>query len=272
MAAFHETKFFKRLKNLIIGLGASVVLVGALFKILHWDGANTMLMVGMFTEAFIFAFQGILPPHKDYYWEKIYPGLDIAPDVEYKKKSGISGSQAGGSITKQLDKMLEESKIEKELLDRLGANLKKFGENLEKLNVVTDAGVATEEYAANAKEAAASLKRMKTSYDEATSAVSELANVSGDSREYHEQVQKVSKNLAALNAIYEEELKDSNTHLKAMNEFTGNLTEAVSALSESVEDTKKYRDQMSQLSSNLSKLNIVYGNMLAAMSLQNQNG
>ena len=113
---------------------------------------------------------------------------------------------------------------------------------------------------------------MKETYDQATVAVAELANVSGDTRDYHEQVQKVSKNLAALNAIYEEELQDSNSHLKAMNEFTGNLTEAVSALSESVEDTKRYRDQMAQLSSNLSKLNSVYGNMLAAMSLQNQNG
>ena len=84
MSAF-ESDRFKRIKNLIIGVGASVVLVGALFKILHWEGADIMLMVGMFTEAFIFLLLGVLPPHKDYYWEKIYPDLDIAPEVEEAK-------------------------------------------------------------------------------------------------------------------------------------------------------------------------------------------
>lgn len=74
MSAFFRTDRFKRIKNLIIGVGASIVLVGALFKILHWDGADLMLMVGMFTEAFIFLLLGVLPPHKDYYWEKNLPG------------------------------------------------------------------------------------------------------------------------------------------------------------------------------------------------------
>ena len=80
---FFETERGKRIKNAIIGLGASVVLLGALFKIMHWPGAGPMLIAGMITEAFIFFFQGvILPPHKDYYWEKIFPGLDVSPEVE----------------------------------------------------------------------------------------------------------------------------------------------------------------------------------------------
>lgn len=269
MAPIHETKFFKRVKNFILGVGAAIVLVGALFKILHWDGANVMLMVGMFTEAFIFAMQGILPPHRDYYWEKIYPGLDIAPDVEYKKKTGMNKGGEQGSITQQLDKMLEESQVEKELIERLGTNLQKFGQNLEKINEVTDAGAITQEYSQNAKEASVALTNMRNAYDEATSAVSELASVSGDTKEYHEQVQKVSKNLSALNAIYETELQDTSQHLKTMNSFYGNMNEAMQTLNDSVEDTKKYRDQMSQLSGNLTRLNSVYGNMLAAMSVQN---
>jgi len=67
---FFETKRGKYVKNLIIGLGASVVLMGALFKIQHWPGAGVMLTVGMCTEAFIFALLGLLPPHKVYYWER----------------------------------------------------------------------------------------------------------------------------------------------------------------------------------------------------------
>ncbi len=146
MASFIHSWFFARLKNFILGAGASVVLVGALFKILHWEGADIMLQIGMFTEAFIFLLLGVLPPHKDYHWEKIYPGLDIAPDVEYKKKTGLAKGEAKGTVTQQLDKMLEEAKVEKELIHRLGTNLQRFGENLEKLNDVTDAGAATQEY------------------------------------------------------------------------------------------------------------------------------
>lgn len=269
MASFIESTFFKRVKNFIIGAGASVVLVGALFKILHWQGADIMLMVGMLTEAFIFLFLGVLPPHKDYYWEKIYPGLDIAPDVEFKKKSGIS-PKAKGSVTQQLDEMLEDAKVEKDLIQRLGTNLQKFGENLEKLNEVTDAGAATQEYSKQAKEAAGALAQMREAYTEASSAVSELAAVSNDTKEYHEQVQKVSKNLAALNSIYEVELQDTTSHIKALNKLYSSLNSAVGNLEDSVEDTKRYKEEMGQLSQNLSKLNSVYGNMLAAMSFQQQ--
>ena len=82
---FFETERGKRVKNLIIGVGASVVLLGALFKLQHWEGAGSMLIIGMSVEAFIFALLGILPPHKDYYWEKLYPELDLAPDEEELK-------------------------------------------------------------------------------------------------------------------------------------------------------------------------------------------
>eukprot|EP01026_Neomeris_dumetosa_P011247 TRINITY_DN140675_c0_g1_i1.p3 TRINITY_DN140675_c0_g1~~TRINITY_DN140675_c0_g1_i1.p3 ORF type:complete len:107 (-),score=9.03 TRINITY_DN140675_c0_g1_i1:54-374(-) len=74
--SFLKSKGFKYLKNLIIGVGACVVLLGALFKILSWPGADEMLMAGMFTEAGIFLFLGLIGPDKDYYWEKLYPGLD----------------------------------------------------------------------------------------------------------------------------------------------------------------------------------------------------
>ena len=267
MSSFIETNFFKRVKNFILGAGAAVVLVGALFKILHWEGADLMLMVGMFTEAFIFLFLGVLPPHKDYYWEKIYPGLDIAPDVQYMKKSGLAKAETKGSVTQQLDKMLEDAHVEKELIERLGTNLKKFGENLEKLNDVTDAGAATQEYSKQAKEAATALSAMRVAYNDASSAVGELAKVSADTKGYHEQVQKVSQNLASLNAIYEVELKDTTSHIKSLNQFYTSLNAAVGNLNESVEDTKRYKDQMNQLSTNLTKLNSVYGNMLAAMSV-----
>ena len=249
MSAFFETDRFKRLKNLIIGLGASVVLVGALFKILHWEGADFMLMVGMFTEAFIFLLLGVLPPHKDYYWEKIYPDLDIAPEVE-EAKSGkkVHKMEPRESVTKQLDKMLEESKVEPMMIERLGDNLK------------------TNEYSTKIKDASIAVAEMRDAYSNAAKAMEQITPTPVDTTKYHEQVQMVTKNLGQLNAIYELELQDTNNHLKAMNKFYGSLNSAMDNLQESVTDTAKYREEIGQLSTNLAALNRVYGNMLSAMS------
>jgi gliding motility-associated protein GldL len=150
IVAFFETERGKRLKNLIIGLGASIVLLGALFKLEHWEGADTMLIFGMCTEAFIFALLGILPPHKDYYWEKIYPELNVAPDEEELQM--IKETSSHGSITHQLDEMMAEAKMEPELIKRLGDNLKRLGDNIGQLRDLTDASMATNEYSDKAKQ------------------------------------------------------------------------------------------------------------------------
>lgn len=269
MSAFFESDRFKRIKNLIIGCGASVVLVGALFKIMHWEGADFMLMVGMLTEAVLFLMLGILPPHKDYYWEKIYPDLDIAPEVEEAKsgKKAVHKMEPRESVTRQLDKMLEDSKVEPVMIERLGENLKRLGENIEKLSDVQDAAVNTNEYSTKIKDASMAVTEMRDAYSNAAKAMEQITASSVDTTKYHEQVQMVTKNLGQLNAIYELELQDTNNHLKAMNKFYGSLNSAMDNLQDSVTDTAKYREEIAQLSNNLSALNRVYGNMLSAMSM-----
>jgi gliding motility-associated protein GldL len=95
--------------------------------------------------------------------------------------------------------------------------------------------------------------------------MSKLAAASGDASQYHSQVQSATKNLAALNAVYEMELQDTNTHLKTMNKFIGNLSTAMNSLESSLADTEKFKTQMGGLAGNLEKLNGIYGNMLSAM-------
>jgi gliding motility-associated protein GldL len=262
---FFDTERGKRVKNLIIGVGASIVLLGALFKLQHWEGAGTMLIIGMSVEAFIFALLGILPPHKDYYWEKLYPELDLAPDEEELKM--LKQTQTHGSITHQLDKALEDNHVEPELVKRLGDNLKRLGDSISQLRDMQDAHMATNDFSNNARQAAAALGEMKVAYTNATEAAKLLANASGDTKNYHEQVQLVSKNLAQLNAIYELELQDSNSHLKTMNKFYGSLSQAMNNLTESIDDTKRYKSEISDLAKNLGQLNNVYGNMLSAMTM-----
>ena len=108
--AIYKTDWFKYLKNFMIGVGASIVMIGALFKILSMVGGDVMLTAGLVTEAILFLVLGILPPEKDYYWEKLYPGLDdyharITPLTEGPVKSGprplnaeIVEGQLGGML------------------------------------------------------------------------------------------------------------------------------------------------------------------------------
>lgn len=268
IVAFFETERGKRVKNFIIGMGASVVLLGALFKLQHWEGAGTMLIIGMCTEAFIFALLGIIPPHKDYYWEKLYPELDVAPDEEELQM--IKETASHGTITQQLDQMMAEANVEPELIKRLGDNLKRLGDNISQLRDLTDASMATNEYSDRAKQAATALAEMKVAYTNATEAAKLLGEATHDTKNYHEQVQLVSKNLAQLNAIYELELQDTNSHLKTMNRFYGSISQAMDNLSESIEDTKRYKNEMSGLAKNLTQLNNIYGNMLSAMTMAGQ--
>ena len=130
---------------------------------------------------------------------------------------------------------------------------------------LSDAAVATNDYAKNVKTASSSLLEMNKSYASTVTAMAEMANASKDAKEYHTQVQGVTKNIGALNAVYEMELQDANNHVKAMNKFYSNVTAAMESMAKAGEDTKKFSDQMGQLNHNITSLNSVYGNMLAAM-------
>lgn len=265
LAIFFESEKGKRIKNMIIGLGAAIVMLGALFKLESWPGASIMLICGLSVEAFIFALQGILPPHKDYYWEKIYPELDIAPEVEGEGEA----QKFKGSITEQLDEMLESANIESQVIERLGVNLGKLGDNVEKMAELGDAAVITNEYTAKTREATEALSNMKTAYVSATESVMALGNATSGAQDFSEQMQLVSKNLASLNSIYEVELQDASGHLETMNSFYSTLNEATENMTKSVDDVKIYNEQMAALSRNLTALNSVYGNMLSAMAIQN---
>ncbi len=287
---FMETYQGQKVKNTVVCLGASVVLLGALFKITHWPGATAMLVVGMLTEAALFAMFGVLPPHRDYHWEKFYPGLDVAPggehDLEGHDFADEDGeSVQGGSITDQLDQALEEADLGPELIENLGNNLNKLGQGLDTLGNLADVGAASEEFKDKAVGAASALERtgeqfsekamnavssmesMSAAYENASSAVGSLGNTASEiSGTYRDQMNALTNNVNALNEMYELELETGNSTLKAVGDFRQNINEVMTNLEQSAEDTKQYREQVAQLAKNLTALNNVYGNMLSAMS------
>ena len=275
IALFFETNRGKYIKNLIIGLGASVVLLGALFKIQHWPGGATMLTIGMSVEAFIFAMLGLLPPHHDYYWERFYPNITESPEVEASRKgiklkhgaapaAGEIG-KSGGSAMASLDKMMEEAQINPASLKRLNENFGKFGHTVEQMKDITNVASATDNYSKSANEAAAALGQMKTTFQGATKSMSAFNSAAEDTAKFHDQVVVLSKNLGTLNDIYEVELQDANNHLKAMNKFYSNLVSASDAMANSAKDANSAKEQIGMLAKNLTTLNQIYGNMLSAM-------
>ena len=275
ISLFFETKQGKYLKNLIIGVGAGVVLMGALFKLQHWTGAGIMLTVGMCTEAFIFCLLGILPPHKDYYWERYYPNLDENPHVEAYKKGvkfnppttalGASASAGSSNSTAHMDKLLEEANLNPANLKRLSENFQSFNNTVNQMKDITDVTAATGSYSQSAREAADALGQMKDTFIGATSTMQSFNAAADSTTQFHEQVQVLSRNLGSLNQIYEVELQDANNHLKAMNKFYSNLVNASDAMASSATDAVEAKEQIATLSKNLTQLNNIYGNMLSAM-------
>ncbi|WP_258103082.1 gliding motility protein GldL [Marinoscillum sp. MHG1-6] len=255
---------FSTIMPKIYGIGAAIVIVGAMFKILHLPGAGAMLGIGLTTEAVIFFFSAFEPKHKDPDWAKVYP--ELADDYDgpvATPKRVTSGSNSGASAA--MDKMLEDAKVGPELLKSLGDGMKGLADSANKMAALGDASVATNEYAKNVKTASGSLVEMNKSYAVSIQAMSEMAEASKDTKEYHTQVQNVTKSLGALNAVYEMELKDAHSHVKSMNKFYSNVSEALESMGEAGKETAAFQTQLNQLTTNIASLNKVYGSMLSAM-------
>lgn len=244
-----------RYLNIMVCVGAAVVIVGAWMKITTMPGANFMLTVGLLTEAFIFICYAFVPPAPDHM-------ASLAESLP-KMMSGVSTS--GNPALDKMDKMLQEAEITPANLAKLSDSFKKLGTTVENISDVGDVIKSTSDYSNKTKEAITALDSLKASYLGAANTIGEFNQAAEGTKQFHEQVQVLSKNLGSLNAIYELELQDTNNHLKAMNGFYGNLVQASQAMQTSVDDAKQAHEQIAKLAKNLTSLNTVYGNMLNAM-------
>lgn len=194
--SFFHSKGFKYIKNLIIGVGAAIVLLGALEKINSTQiipGVD-LITIGLVTEAFLFLMLGLIPPDKEYYWEKLYPGLD---EVNANVQAIASG---GGATVIDNTPALNGQVVEQQL-----------------------GGMLSE-------------------------------------------LQGMSRSLGSLKALQEIDFSGTSDQIRTMNNFYGKLNEAMADLGDSLDDTRRYKEQMAALNRNLSSLNSVYGNVLNAMT------
>lgn len=300
-----SSKKYKKFMGVVYGWGAAIVMVGALFKIQHYPGAGAMLVVGLLTEAVIFFLSAFEPPHEEVDWSLVYPELaGVEENLNISDRKAAVNSKK--SALEKFDAMIENAEITPELFERLGSGLKNLNTTASKLNDVSDATVATNNYVANfekASEKVASFadaygssaeklnvqaEKLATTYEKSASIVGnsgeslsqvynrliesmnrELEMNVGGGKSYNEQLSIMNKNLTALNAVYELQLQGTNQQIEATKTLYGGLDEIMINLKQSAEDTKRYREEISKLSHNLSAMNTVYGNMLAAMNFKN---
>jgi gliding motility-associated protein GldL len=264
----------------LYGLGAAVVIVGALFKIQHWPLAGVLLTIGLLTEATIFFFSAFEPLHEEPDWTLVYPELaGIGEEGVSSHERSVGGGGAGSAALAKFDEMLVKSDITPDLFQKLGTGMKKLSEATVAFSGMGDAATASTEYIKSVKNANESLGKLNDSYQETASVIKEsnnsyrniadsLAVVESSGKSYQQQIEALNKNLSALNAVYELQLRNSNEHVKETETIYKGLQGMVKDLNDSAGDAKKYRGQIVSLNENLTALNNVYGNMLAAMNVK----
>jgi len=258
------SKAWKNFMAKLYGIGAAIVIVGALFKIQHWPLAGFFLIMGLSTEAIIFIFSAFEPPHEDPDWSLVYPELatgERAEGDDFKKEDQRS-------ITEQLDDMLEGAKIEPELIESLGNGMRTLSDQAKQLTDISSAATATNDYVVNLKGASDRVSSLSDSYAKASESLIGLSSNVDAGKNAGESLSRMSKNLSDLNEMYEMQLRSSREKLEAANQMFEGMGEMLGHLKNSVEDTKRYKENISVLSDNLGKLNTVYGNMLAAMTVR----
>lgn len=218
-----QPKAFDKFIAQLYGWGASIVIIGALFKILHFEigilTGGVMLTIGLCTEAFIFAVSAFEPIMPKYRWEKAYPELGmIDGQAQGRGLAGGTGKsqmeeEIEASLSKKLDEMLKDAKIDGELMESLGTSIKSFEGAAKGLAPTTEAMAAQSKYSEEMTLAAAQME--------------------------------------SLNNLYRVQLESSSRQAEA-NEAIAN-------------NAKDLQTQMQSLTTNISNLNNVYGNMLTAM-------
>lgn len=275
--AWYESYQGKRVTGIVYSVGAAVVIIGALFKILHWPGASAVLMIGMFTEAFLFTIGVLDAPHPEFHWEQVFPQLvslesgcepNLYAEISQREKPTLLGTNGpagngGGvgipsanlsdkdqaSLSEGIQK-LAKTAAQLNDLGKVAEGTAKLGEKMEV------AGVAMEKFAASA------------------------TNMSGQTEAYEKGLNAVNANLNNLNAVYELQLKNVQAQAEALklqadktNAATAqveliseDMKKAAAATSAVVKSSEAFETASKQLAAQVADLNKVYGNMLNALA------
>lgn len=194
----------KKVMNFLYGMGAAVVIVGALFKLMHWPGAGPMLIIGLLTEAFIFGLSAFEAPEKDLDWSLVYP--ELAGGEANPKDKKAKPEDAQGLLSQKLDNMLKEAKIDGALMESLGNSIKNFEGAAKNIAPTVDSIASQKQYATEMVAAADNLKSLNSLYQAQLAGAEKNAQANAEIAEnaakLKEQMQSMTSNIASLNAVY----------------------------------------------------------------------
>lgn len=281
----------------LYGMGASVVIIGALFKIQHIPGGGLVISIGLCVEATIFFFSAFEPLHEELDWTLVYPELAGMTDPD-ELDEFRDGALAGRGVTlERFEDLFTQAEIKPETIKNLGVGLNSLSATASNLADISEASVATRQYAENVQKAAEGVGGLTQNYTESTAKLASAANTLSDS--YQKAAEKIAssggdvaasytaaaekaRSITSGNDTFSSQLEAMNKNLMALNEayaaqiqgtkgadqvFKG-IEGMMKNLQASVEETEKYKVQMAQLSKNIADLNTVYGNMLSAMNVK----
>ncbi len=260
---FTKTRRYRNFMAKVYGIGAAVVLVGALFKIIHLPGANEMLTIGLLTEAVIFLFSAFEPPHVEPDWSLVYPEL-----------AGMYGGIKGQDIkrkspTQRLDEMFEKAQIDNQTIERLGDGMSKLSDTAGQLTDLSDAAVATSSFTSNLEAASESAKKFDESVKKDADATTN----------YSESLNNVSAGASSLANAYTKAADTLKGDMDATEEFTSTVksaTESAESLAESYQKSSQvlaksvesldftavegdaYNEQLRKIAENMAALNAIY--------------
>ncbi|MFY8066815.1 MAG: gliding motility protein GldL [Flavobacterium sp.] len=194
----------KKMMGFLYGMGAAVVIVGALFKLQHWTGADIMLIVGLLTEAAIFALSAFEPVEHELDWSLVYP--ELAGGEAKAKDKKENPAEAQGLLSQKLDNMLKEAKIDGELMASLGNSIKNFEGAAKSISPTVDAMAGQKKYAEEMSTAAAQMEALNNLYklqlDSASRNATANQEIADNAAKLKEQMQSMTSNIASLNAVY----------------------------------------------------------------------
>jgi len=275
LAELTQSHGWKNFMAKIYGLGASVVIIGALFKLTHWPGATVMLTVGLVTEALIFAFSAFEPIHEEIDWTLAYPelaGLNVEKEIIPVKDNKLAANSNEAMV--KFNAMIEKAGSSN-IFEKFGEGIQSLNTQVGQMSDISNATLATNEYTKNMKDAATAVGSFSQSYQESAESVKysadnltdafakvsqnmdvDFSGLKGGSDEYNQHMGNLNKNLTALNAIFELQLNEAD------------LEQMMADLQGSVEHSKRYNTEITKLGTKLEALNTVYGNMLTAMNVK----
>ena len=273
-----ESPKTKRVVGAVYSLGASVVIIGAMFKILHLPGAGITLGLGMVTEAILFAIGIFDKPHVEYQWQNIFPAL-----LEKEAKPLQINGTVGGKSTND--------SFSNEDMKKMADGLKNLSETANQLASLSGVVASTDELSANLKaasDAAAGYVASQANLNVATKGLensyqsisADMETVVKSTKNYGEKMESVNAHLASINSVYELQLRNSQAQSEAigeqsekfgmvanhMNNICNEMGKMQNAATVAAEEADKYKVAATKLSQQVAELNKVYGNMLNALS------